>query len=390
VSQAAKPRLLFLITEDWYFWSHRLDLARAARDAGMEVLIATRVQDHGKRIEKEGFKLLPIHLVRRSRNPLQELAALMEITRLYRRERLDIVHHVALKPIVYGSIAARLAGVPAVVNAFAGLGYTFITRGEKIGLLRLLIRQALRWAMALPRALVIFQNEEDREELVQAGLVRKADARVIRGVGVDLARFTPRPCLGGTPVVMLAGRMLWDKGIGEFVAASRLLKEWGILGRFVLVGQPDHENPASISEAQLRQWQEERIVEWWGHLEDMPKVLASAHVVALPSYREGLPKILLEAAACALPIVATDVPGCREIVRAGDNGFLVSPRDSESLAKAIAALFKDPALRARMGARGREIVESEFSVERIVRDTLALYRELLGNPGPVACEAGQA
>lgn len=386
----ARPRLLFLVTEDWYFWSHRLDLARAARDAGMEVLLATRVQDHGKRIEKEGFKLLPLHLVRLSRNPLRELAAVIELTRLYRRERPDIVHHVALKPIVYGSIAARLAGVPSVVNAFAGLGYAFIARREKVWLLRLLIRQALRWAMAHSHSLVIFQNQEDCEELVQAGLVRKTHARVIRGAGVDTVRFAPRPFPSGEPVMMLAGRMLWDKGIGEFVAASRLLKQWGIPARFVLVGQPDHANPASIPLAQLRRWQEEGTVEWWGVREDMPNVLASAQVVVLPSYREGLPKILLEAAACAIPIVATDVPGCREIVRAGENGFLVLPRDSESLAKAIAALFKDSSLRERMGARGREIVVNEFSMERIARDTLALYRELMGNSSPVTCEVSQA
>jgi glycosyltransferase involved in cell wall biosynthesis len=387
---AVKPRLLFLITEDWYFWSHRLALARAARDAGMEVVIATRVQDHGKRIEEEGFKLLPIRLVRRSRNPLRELAAVIEIIRLYRRERPDIVHHVALKPIMYGSIAARLTGVSAVVNAFAGLGYTFIAGDEEIELLRPLIRQVLRWVLALPHSLVIFQNHEDCEELVQAGLVSKANARVIRGVGVDVTRFIPRSEPAGEPVVMLAGRMLWDKGVGEFVAASRLLKQWGIPARFVLVGQPDDENPASIPEEQLRQWQEEGLMEWWGQREDMPNVVAAAQVVVLPSYREGLPKILLEAAACAIPIVATDVPGCREIVRAGESGLLVPPRGAEPLAKAIAALFKDPALRARMGARGREIVVNEFSVERIARDTLTLYRELLGETGSVACEMGRA
>jgi glycosyltransferase involved in cell wall biosynthesis len=171
--------------------------------------------------------------------------------------------------------------------------------------------------------------------------------------------------------------MLWDKGVGEFVEAARLLKAQGIRARFVLAGMVDEENPAQITERRLRTWQDEGLVEWWGHQDDMRRVLSAAHVVVLPSYREGLPKVLLEAAACARPIVATDVPGCREVVRDGDNGILVPPKDSHALAAAIAKLVQEPALRARMGAQGRALVVKEFSVERIAGETLGLYRELL-------------
>jgi glycosyltransferase involved in cell wall biosynthesis len=372
-----KPRLLFLITEDWYFWSHRLDLARAARDSGMEVLVATRVQNHGKRIEQEGFRLLPIRMRRRSWNPFCEIAAVIELVRLYRRERPDLVHHVAMKPMLYGSIAARLAGVPTVVNAFAGLGYAFIAEHQSIRLLRSLIGWALRWALALPRSRVIVQNDADRQQLVQAGIVPPSRVSVIRGAGVNTKAFAPSPEPGGTPIVLLASRMLWDKGVGEFVEAIRLLKARGLDLRGVLVGMVDEDNPACIPQERLRSWTADGTVEWWGHRDDMSCVLASANIVVLPSYREGLPKVLLEAAACARPIVATDVPGCREIVRHNENGLLVPPRNAGALAQAIEKLIQDQAMRACMGVCGREIAIKEFSSERVARETLAVYRELL-------------
>jgi glycosyltransferase involved in cell wall biosynthesis len=377
VTPVSKPRLLFLITEDWYFWSHRLDLARAAREAGFEVLVATRVRAHGERIVREGFKLLPIRITRRNWYPWRELAAVMELVGLYRRERPDIVHHVAMKPILYGSVAARLVSVHVVVNAFAGLGYIFIATGRWVGWVRVLLGIALRWTLALPQSRVVFQNAHDRELLIHEAIVQPSQTVVIRGSGINTETFAPSPEPAGEPLVVLASRMLWDKGVGEFVEAARLLKAQGIRARFVLAGMVDEENPAQITERRLRTWQDEGLVEWWGHQDDMRRVLSAAHVVVLPSYREGLPKVLLEAAACARPIVATDVPGCREVVRDGDNGILVPPKDSHALAAAIEKLVQEPALRARMGAQGRALVVKEFSVERIAGETLGLYRELL-------------
>ena len=381
----ARPRLLFVITEDWYFWSHRLHLARAARDVGMEIVIATRVQDHGGQIAHEGFKLFPIRLRRRSRHPLNELLAILELFRLYRSQKPDIVHHVAMKPVLYGTVAARLAGVRGIINAFAGLGRAFIAEGPQAKLMRSFIGWGLRWALSSPHSVAIFQNQEDCKRMLQNGLVRSDQARVIRGSGIDTKVFIPLPCPGGEPIVMLASRMLWDKGVGEFVEAAHLLKQQRQLARFVLVGRLDEDNPARITLKQLMKWHEQGLVEWWGHRDDMPQVLASASVVVLPSYREGLPKVLLEAAACGRPIVATDVPGCREIVRDGINGRLVPPKNPEALAEAITMLLLDPALQARMGALGRAIVVSEFSVEKIVDETLAVYRELLNPANPVSC-----
>jgi glycosyltransferase involved in cell wall biosynthesis len=384
VSPNTKPRLLFLITEDWYFWSHRLDLARAARDAGWEVTVATRVRNHGKLIEEEEFKLLPIKLARNSRRPVHELVTILELIRLYRRERPDLVQHVALKPILYGAIAARMAGTPAVINAFAGLGYTFMGAGTQKLLLRRAVSRALRWALALPQSGVVVQNEGDATELVSAGIVHDGRrVRIIRGVGVNTDKFVPPVSENNDALVVLAGRMLWDKGIREFVEAARMLQTAGVSARCVLVGMVDVENPAAISEVQLRAWQHEGLIEWWGHRDDMPTILASAQVVVLPSYREGLPKVLLEAAACGRPLVATDVPGCREVVKDGVNGILVPSHDAVSLSRAIATLLQDAALRHRMGVASRELAVNEFPVGRITQEMLHLYTDLVGHPeGP--------
>ena len=226
--------------------------------------------------------------------------------------------------------------------------------------------------------MAIFQNGDNRDLFLQKGIVSAEQVAVIRGVGVDLEQFSPRPEPSGITVVMLASRMLWEKGLQEFVTAAGKLREAGVMARFVLVGDPDPENPSSISHEQLRLWQESGLVEYWGHRNDMAVVLSQANVVCLPSYLEGFPKVLVEASACGRAIVTTDVPGCREIVRQGDNGFLVPPRDSDALASALHTLIYNPLLRSKMGARGREIAVWDFSEETICKQTIAIYQELSG------------
>ena len=386
---AGKPRLFLLITEDSYFWTHRLDLARAARDAGMDVHIVTRVRDHGKRITDEGFTLVPIPFVRSGRQPFGELLAVLKLARLYRRLKPDLVHHVAMKPILYGSWAARLAGVPAVVNAFAGLGYVFIEQNWKARLLRAGVKIGMRSALALSNARVILQNDADCNRLIHEKVVRREQVAMIRGAGVDLQAFHPEPEEAREiPVIVLGARMLWHKGIGEFVEAARILRKQGVRARCVLVGKADPDNPASLSDEQLARWHEEGIVEWWGHREDMPHVLMHADVVVLPSYAEGLPKILLEACACGKPVVATSVDGCREIIKEGENGLLVPPKDAAALASAMNRLVSDADLRRRMGHRGREIVARSYSKEQVARETLAVYADLLNRKGRFASSNG--
>jgi glycosyltransferase involved in cell wall biosynthesis len=372
---ADHPRLLYLITEDWYFWSHRLDLARAAREAGYDVIVATRVTDHGERIRGEGFQLEPLEMVRRSRNPFREVIAVAELVRLYRRVKPDVVHHVAMKPILYGSLAAWLTRVPSVINAFAGLGYAFMD--ERNGLLRWCVKTSLKTVLRVSHSVTLVQNQDDQDRLVGEGVVPASQVRIIAGSGIDVAAYSIQPQPSGISVIVLPARMLWDKGVGEFVEAARLLKQKGVHARFILVGRRDEHNPAAISEIHLKKWVQEGVVEWWGHREDMPAVYAAAMLVVLPSYREGLPKVLLEAGACGKAIVATDVPGCREIVHNRFNGLLVAPRDSTALAAAIEELLSDQALREVMGQRSRPRVLAEWSSPRITEQVLGLYRDMV-------------
>ena len=369
----AAPKLLYVVTEDWYFCSHRLALAAAAREAGFAAAVATRVRAHGKQIEDRGVRLVPFEMTRRGANPATELATLARLVRLYRRERPDIVHHVALKPVVYGSLAARLAGVPVVVNAVAGTGWLFNATGGARRALRPLLRRLL--GALLARTQVIVQNPDDAQ--VMAG-IDLGHVHLVRGAGVDTDVFAPRPEAPGPVVILLASRLLWTKGVGDFATAARLLRERGVDARCVLVGEPDPDNPDFVPEAQLRAWEAAGDLQWRGRRDDMPDVLAGAHVVCLPSfYGEGVPKALIEAAACGRPIVTTDMPGCREIVRDGENGLLVPPRDPARLADALARLAGDADLRRRLGARGRERAVAEFGERQVIAATLDIYRRAL-------------
>lgn len=376
-AKAARPRILYLVAEDWSFLSHRLAVARGARDAGFEVVVATRVREHGDLIRSEGFRVVPISLQRGGRNPLRDAATVLELSRLYARERPDIVHHVALKPVLYGSLAASIARVPAVVNALTGLGYVFLSDDATARVLRIGVSVLLRFLLNRPGSRLLLQNEDDARLLVAEGIATAGNIVVIRGSGVDTARFRPAGEPLGVPVAVLASRMLWDKGIGELADAARLLKKRQVPVRILLLGDPDPENPASIPASQLASWQAEGILEWRPHDRDMAGALRACHIAVLPSYREGLPKSLLEAAAMGLPIVASDVPGCREIARDGENAILVPLRNAARLADAIERLALDPDLRRRMGARGRELVESAFTEATIVAQTLGLYRAML-------------
>lgn len=376
IGMSEKPRLLLFIAEDYYYWSHRRPLALAALAAGYDVVLVTRVGGMRSRIEADGVRVIPLAISRGGLNPIHDFRMLVGLVRIYRGQRPTLVHHVAIKPVIYGSLAARIAGVPGVVNALAGLGFSFISRSWRGRGLRMLIRLLLR--AALSRGILILQNPDDVSLLCGERLIERERIRLVRGSGVDLDRFRPAAATpSGPPIVLLPARMLWDKGVGEFVAAARRLRAGGSAARFVLAGGRDAENPQGIDARTLTRWQREGTVEWWGHRDDMPEVLAQASIGCLPSYREGLPKALLEAAACALPLVATDVPGCREIVRHGENGLLVPPRDADALADALAGLLADPAKRQAFGRASRALAEREFAEKAIIARVLAIYAELV-------------
>ena len=368
--------ILYLVSEDGYFWSHRLPLARGARDAGAQVVVASSMGRFEDRIRDEGFRPVSIPFDRTGLNPLRDQRTVRAILATYRRIRPDLVHHVAAKPVLYGSLAAAIAGVPRVVNAMAGLGFLFIGDSRKRRLLRSVFQAGLKGLGRRSASWAIVQNEDDAALFRSLGF----DAGrlvLIPGSGVDPVAFAATPEPAAPPVVATCvSRMLWDKGVGELVEAARLLDERRVPVRIRLVGGTDL-NPASIPEETLAEWKAEGVVDVAGPSTDVAGEYARCHIAVLPSYREGLPKSLLEAASCARAMVATDVPGCRAICRHGETGLLVPSKDSAALADAIERLAVDPALRARFGAAGRALVEAELAQDQIVSHTLSLYDSVL-------------
>lgn len=372
--------ILFANT-DWYLFNFRLPLAKELQAQGFEVLLISPPGEYGQRLRNAGFRWEPLPMDRRSLEPLRELRLLQHLTRLYRRERPDVVHHFTIKCVVYGAIAAARAQVPARVNAVAGLGYVFTNARVKARLLRPLVRGLMRRALNSPRSRLILQNSDDVAAFRQARIADPQHIRLIRGSGVDTRRFQPaaEPVLSGdTTRVLLAARLLWDKGIADYVEAARELRAAGLPVRFLLAGAPDPGNPASIPQAQLDAWASDGLIELLGQVDDMPAQLQQVDIAVLPSYREGLPKGLIEAAACALPLVTTDVPGCREVVTDGVDGLLVPPRDPATLARAIRRLHEDPAWARSLGQAARAKSLAEFDQRIVHARTLDVYRELLG------------
>jgi len=355
-----------------------MPIANAAQERGFEVHVTTPRDSHVPNLKKNGLVWHELELKGKSLNPFQELRTLIHLVQLYRLVEPTLIHHIAFKGVLYGSIAARLTGVPRVVNAFTGLGHLFSSDTLKIRIVRWIVLQASRFGFGHPHSRTIFQNPDNIDEFVGRGVLNRDQVRLIKGSGVDVSTFEPAPQPKGPPIVILASRLVWDKGVREFVEAARLLKQEGVDARFALVGKSDPLNPNAVPEDQLNAWDEEGPVEWWGYQEDMPSVFANTHVVCLPSYyREGVPKVLVEAAACERPIVATDMPGCREIVHDEKNGRLVPPKDSKSLAVALREVISSPEERTEMGEYGRRLVKDEFSLERVIQDTMDVYNELL-------------
>lgn len=377
-SPVPAPKLLYLVTEDWYFWSHRLPMARAARKAGFEVVVATRVDQHRERIEAEGFRVVPLSWQRRSVSPTQALASIREIDAVYRRERPAIVHHVALKPILLGGLAAIAAGVPAVVNALTGLGSALQgTGGLKSRVAGLVARPLLGIVLKRPNSRLILQNADDRELLVARGLVTPDKVSLIRGSGIDVRHFAVLPEPEGPVTIGFVGRLLEDKGVRPLVEAHQALRAQGLDVNLILAGTPDPENPTSIQPAELERWKALRGIELPGHITDVREIWKRAHIAVLPSRREGLPKSLLEAASCGRAIVATDVPGCREVAHKGENALTVPVDDAAALAEALGTLARDADLRRRFAKASRTLVESDMAAEPVGAKTVALYRELL-------------
>ncbi|WP_250536216.1 glycosyltransferase family 4 protein [Caballeronia sp. AZ10_KS36] len=378
-------KVILFANTDWYLYNFRLSLAYRLRDMGHEVVLISPPGEYGPKLCELGFRWRAVPMIRRSLNPFRELALVLWLARLFREEDAALVHGFTIKSAVYGSLGAKLAGVPARVNSVAGLGYVFTSRDLKARLLRPLVRRVLRVALDGDDCALILQNPDDVTMFKTARLVDEKAIHLIKGSGVNCSRFKAPPedaPLSSEPLrVLLAARMLWDKGIAEFVEAARALKREQRTIRFVLAGMPDAGNPASIERSTIEGWVAEGLVEWRGHVSDMPALLAQTDVMVLPSYREGLPKSLIEAAACALPLITTDAPGCREVVsRNGEDGLVVPVRDATALANAIRLLDDDRGLARRLGLAAREKALREFDEAIVLDKTIGVYRTLAPAP----------
>jgi glycosyltransferase involved in cell wall biosynthesis len=374
------PRVLFVDNQVDDFLKNRIVLARNLQKIGFEVHVAVPQEPGLGDISSLGIGVHIIYLRRKSAEPLDELLCLLSLFRLYRSLRPTMVHHMSVKPTLYGGMAARVCGVPAVVNTLTGLGHLFTTHSLKTRLLRSMVHRGLRFAFGHKCQRVILQNPDDRDCLESNCNLRNKCAVIIKGSGIDLSLFLPKAEPDGLPVVLMASRLLWSKGVGEFVSVARTLRARGIRARFLLAGEPDSGHPSAVPIQNLERWHQAGDVECLGWRHDMSALISQSHIVCLPtSYGEGVPRILLEAAASGRPIVATDCCGCREVVRHGQNGLLVPTGDSEALARALTQLIENAPLREAMGSRGREIAVIESSLDQVIEANLAVYRSVLGS-----------
>jgi len=371
-------KLIIVVNELRFFLSHRLPIALAARDAGYEVHIASRsgTIDEVEQLNQELLQFHPISFHRSSMGLWQELETLRELRRLYKEIQPDIVHHVTIKPVLYGTLVARWVGGIQILNAISGLGYFFIAQGWKSSIRKTLLLWVYRAILHSKKVWILFQNPDDQALFAQYKIIYPEHAFKIKGSGVDLQQFACSSIPKGRIKIILVARMLWDKGVGEFVESATALTQQRLDADFLLVGSVDPGNPESISVEQLEEWNRSGVVKWLGERADIAQLLAESHIAVLPSYREGLPKSLIEAAAVGRPIVTTDVPGCREVVKDGENGFLVPAKDAKKLAVAIQKLINNPKLLTSMGKKSRLMAEQEFSIHQIVEQTLKLYKTL--------------
>lgn len=372
-------KLLFNVNVAWFFISHRLDIARAARDRGFEIHVSADWEsaEEADVLRREGFEFHRVRLRRGGLSPIHDLGYLQQLAGVMRSIRPDFVHNVTVKPVVYGTIVARALKVPHIVNAVSGLGHAF-SRSESRRALSRLVKAAYKVALARSDVRVIFQNDHDAAVLVESGIIDSRQAVFIRGSGVDLARFAWTPEPTGVPTVVLPARMLRDKGVVEFADAARMLRSSGHAGKFLLAGMVDGGNRSSLQSGDLLRLERETGVKWLGHVSDTAALYRNSHIVCLPScYGEGVPKSLLEACGAGRPIVTTNVPGCRDVVRDGENGLLIEPRNPGAIAGALDRLLSDATLRTKMGAAGRRRAEAEFDVRAVVRATLDVYQSMV-------------
>ena len=366
-------KAIFFANTDWYLYNFRLEYAEFLKNKGWEVCFLSPGGDHVEQLKEAGFRHIEFNFSRKGINPAREVETIRRIKEIYAEEQPDLVHHFTIKCVIYGSLAAKDLGIRSIVNSITGLGYMFLSEKPHVRILRRVVKQLYK--RALTRTEVIFENPDDRALFLEMGLVQPDNSHIVLGTGIDTEKFVPIQPPNSVPLTILPARMIRDKGVEEFVEAATMIKKSGVKARFALVGNNDPGNPTNIPFEQLTLWQKEENVEWWGWQDDVATVISMCHIVCLPSYREGLPKILIEAASSGRPIVTTDVPGCREVVTEGENGYLVPAKDPEKLKDALLRLISDEETRVKMGKASREKAVSLFSNEIVNDGIYAVYQK---------------
>jgi len=369
--------LLYLVNDLEFFISHRLPIAVAARNIGYKVHIVSASSKFAYKVTDLGFTHHIVSLERSGQNIFHELKTLRQLHRVFRTVKPSIVHLITIKPVIYGGIIARITGVNNVVSAVSGLGTVFVGHNLFSRFRKFIIVSLYKSAFKSKNLAVIFQNPDDRDTLLTTGALNSSQVRMIRGSGVDLQDYPYTEEIEKGAVVVMAARLLRDKGVFEFVEAARQIKARNVNVTFRLIGSPDFGNLTSVTENDLDFWLREGLVELLGYRTDIAKQYTAANIVCLPSYREGLPKGLIEAAACSRAVITTDVPGCRDAITPNVTGLLVPPKNVEALANAIELLITNPKQRLAMGIAGRKLAEEAFTIEHVVDQHLEIYKELL-------------
>jgi glycosyltransferase involved in cell wall biosynthesis len=372
-------KIFFFANTDWYLYNFRIGLAEAAKSRDADVIMLSPPGPFAPKIQENNFKWICVPMKRGSISPIKEIPSILNLIRIYSKEKPDLAQHFTLKCLIYGTIAAKLSGTPNVVNSITGLGYIFTNKSPKARFLNFIISPILRFILSFKNSYVILQNSDDFEELTKRKIINSDKTILIKGSGVNTDDFCPLKLnFNQTPKVLLATRLIWDKGISDYIKAVKILKQNGVNAEFLLAGNIDSGNPASVSNKDINKWIFEGIIHYLGHVEDMCSLLKKVDIVTLPTtYGEGVPRILIEAAASSVPLIATDVPGCREIVRHNKNGILIPPKDYLALADAINGLINNPEERIRMGKNGRQIAVQEFDEKIVIKKTLCVYQKLL-------------
>lgn len=370
----------------WYVYNFRLGLIRSLLKKGVRVAVVAPRDKYLHRLAEEGCDTYDVYMDNKGVSPFRDLRTLFAYYRRYRAIKPDVALHNTVKPNVYGTIAARLCGIP-VINTITGLGTVFVKKGWKQQVVKMLYKATQRLA-----ARVYFQNRDDRALFIKSRLIPPGLASTVPGSGVDTNRFQPRIKRTQQPFVfLLLGRILGDKGVGEYVQAARRLKASFPDTRFWLLGLMDAENRTAVPRREVEAWAEEGVVEYQGESDEVERFIAECDCVVLPSYREGLPRSLLEAASMGKPIIATDVAGCRDVVDDGKNGFLCRPRDVSDLADKMEKMLSlAPDRRAEMGGFGREKVLREYDQDIVIDQYLQAIQGVVGGADGLPAETEPA